>query len=314
MKRCCVIGGTGFIGFHVVNALLNQGRMVRVVGRNESPARQLPSSVEYFPGDFGDTRFLEHVLEGVDEIIDLAYATVPKTSFENPVQDILLNLPPYVNLLELASRRGIQKIVVVSSGGVIYGHADYIPIDEKHALNPISPYGITKLAIEKYAFMFQVTHGLPVVCVRPGNAYGELQLPFAGQGFIATAIASILSGRELVLYGQSGTIRDYIHVEDVASGIVAALLHGKSGDVYNVGSGVGRSNRDVLDALLPYAQAENLTINISSQPLRTFDVPVNVLNSLKLQSDTNWLATIPFEEGIKRVWNWFLASGRVVSR
>ena len=95
MKCCCVIGGTGFIGSFVVRALLKEERKVLVVGRNEFPSRPLPDKVEYIPGDFGDKYFLRGILRGVDEIIDLAYSTVPKTSYDNPVQDILENLPTW---------------------------------------------------------------------------------------------------------------------------------------------------------------------------------------------------------------------------
>lgn len=305
MKCCCVIGGTGFIGSFVVRALLKEGRKVIVVGRNELPTRPLPDNVEYNPGDFGDKYFLRGILRGVDEIIDLAYATVPKTIYENPVQDILENLPPAVNFLEVASNFTLDKVVLISSGGAIYGLTDKVPIDERHETNPISPYGITKLSVEKYARMFHATHDVPVVCVRPGNAYGETQKPFVGQGFIATAIASILAGQELCLLGESGTIRDYIHVEDIAYGIVAALLHGQPGDVYNIGSGEGRSNRDILDALQPLARAEGLEIELSTLPLRKFDVPINVLDSSKLRRNTGWEAQVPFSDGIKRTWNWF---------
>ena len=305
MKCCCVIGGTGFIGSFVVKALLREGRRVVVVARSASPTRPLPTGVKYVPGDFGDKYFLRGILRGVDEIIDLAYATVPKTSYDNPVQDIMENLPPLVNLLDVASAFPLEKILLVSSGGVIYGHVNKTPIDEEHATNPISPYGITKLAVEKYARMFHLTHGLPIVCVRPGNAYGETQKPFSGQGFVATAIASILNGRELNLYGAIGTIRDYIHVEDIARGIVAALLKGRSGDVYNIGSGVGQSNLDILNALQPLAKTEDLDIKLNTLPLRKFDVPVNVLDSAKLSKESGWRAQIPFDEGIRRTWDWF---------
>jgi UDP-glucose 4-epimerase len=305
MKCCCVIGGTGFIGSFVVNILLREERKVIVVGRSELPTRPLPGNVDYIPGDFGDKSFLRDTLRGVDEIIDLAYATVPKTSYDNPVYDILANLPNAVNLLEVASENATDKIVLVSSGGVIYGPTDKVPINEEHPTNPISPYGITKLAVEKYAKMFHITHALPVVCVRPGNAYGETQKPFSGQGFIATAIASILSGNVLNLYGESGTIRDYVYVEDIAHGIVAALINGQPGDIYNIGSGNGRSNKEILDALRPLAQAEGHEIKLNTLPLRKFDVPINVLDSTKLRHCTGWTMKISFNEGIKKTWDWF---------
>ena len=220
------------------------------------------------------------------------------------------NLPPAVNFLEVASTFNLDKVVLVSSGGVIYGPTEKVPIDEMHATNPISPYGITKLAVEKYARMFHVIHDLPVVCVRPGNAYGETQKPFVGQGFIATAIASILAEQGLRIYGESGTIRDYIHVEDIAGGIVGALLHGHPGDVYNIGTGEGRSNRDILDALQPLAWAEGLEIRTTTLPARKFDVPINVLDSSKLRRIAGWETQILFNEGIQRTWKWFISNSK----
>jgi len=305
MRRCCIIGGAGFIGSFVVRSLLDNGRNVIVVGRKEFPTRSLPDDVEYVSGDFGDTSLLHEILQKVDEVIDLAYATVPKTSYENPVQDILENLPPVVHLLDIASQYSLKKILLVSSGGVIYGHTDKTPIDEDQATNPISPYGITKLAVEKYARMFHVTRDLPIVCVRPGNAYGETQKPFSGQGFIATAIASILKESTLELYGEVGTIRDYIHVQDVAEGILAALSNGRPGSVYNIGSGEGRSNRDVLNALCPLAKSQGLEIIVNTRSIRKFDVPVNVLDYSKLNRETGWKAKISFKEGLQRTWDWF---------
>jgi UDP-glucose 4-epimerase len=305
MKCCCVIGGTGFIGSFVVRALLKEGRNIIVVARNATPTRPLPDGVRYIPGDFGDKYFLRGILRGVDEVINLAYATVPKTSYDNPVQDILENLPPLVNLLDVASAFPLNKVLLVSSGGVIYGSTNKIPITEEQATNPISPYGITKLAVEKYARMFHATHGLPIVCVRPGNAYGESQKPFSGQGFVATAIVSILRGMALTLYGETGTIRDYIHAEDVAAGIVAVLFKGRPGDVYNIGSGDGRNNRDILNALQPLVKAEGFEMKLNVLPLRKFDVPINVLDISKLYQETGWKPQIPFDEGIRRTWEWF---------
>lgn len=305
MSHCCIIGGTGFIGSHVVDILLSQGKQLTVLGRNPQPTRPLPAEVRYFSGDYGDSNFLLKTLDGVDEIIDLAYGTVPKTSFDDPVQDILSNLPSVVKLFEVACDLSIKKLLIISSGGTVYGNALNLPITEDHPTNPISPYGITKLTLEKYSMMYRHFKNLPVVCVRPANAFGERQKPFAGQGFIATAIAHILKQQEVTLFGETGTIRDYIHVSDVANGIVAALDYGIPGSFYNIGSGVGRSNRDVLDALLPLAESSGLKLKIKILPPRHFDVPVNVLDCTKLRKETGWKAVVPFEVAIVKTWNWF---------
>lgn len=308
MKRVCVIGGTGFIGHHLINLLTGHDREITVIGRNLLPTRDLPADVRYCSGDYGDIYFIRGILQGMDEVIVLAHSTVPKTSFEDPVNDILTNLPAAVNLFEVSACFGIKKLVFVSSGGTIYGKTSMLPIEENHPQNPISPYGITKLAIEKYALMFGELANLHFVCVRPANAYGEGQKPFSGQGFVATAMASILDEREVILFGETGTIRDYIYVTDVASGIVAALENGVTGSFYNIASGVGRSNRDILDAIIPLAQLAGITPKIKVLPLRKYDVPANVLNPGKLISETSWKSIVPFEMGIQKAWNSLLKS------
>ena len=305
MTHCCIIGGTGFIGSHLVRLLHDGERRLTVIGRNSQPTRKLPEGVRYVAGDYGDTHFIKGVLHDVDEVVTLAYTTVPQTSFEDPVQDILDNLPSAVKLFETAVSIGIKKLVFVSSGGTVYGKPLYLPLSEKHPTNPISPYGITKLAIEKYALMFHEIRQLPVVCVRPANAYGEGQMPFTGQGFIATAMAAVLRGEEIVLYGENGTIRDYVHVKDVAAGIVALLEKGRDGECYNIGSGVGMSNRDVLHYIVPLAQEAGLEVRIRLAPLRGFDVPANVLDCGKIKNETGWSETVTIDSGIRQTWEWF---------
>ncbi|TKB92681.1 MAG: NAD-dependent epimerase/dehydratase family protein [Nitrospira sp.] len=304
MNHCCLIGGGGFIGVHVAHALLSQGMTITVLDARPAPIH-LSKAVGYVVGDYGDKETLKRTLIDVDTVINLSYASVPSTSIEDPIQDILCNLPAAVRLFETASDYAIRKIVVISSGGTVYGPAQGLPLTEDHATNPISPYGVTKLAIEKYGHMFHRLKELPVVTVRPANAFGERQNPFVGQGFIATAIAAILSRKGVTLYGPHGTIRDYVHVEDVAGGIVAALEYGQAGTIYNIGSGKGRSNKEVLDEIRPYAESLGLPLQIETLPARRFDVEANVLDSTKLHDDTGWNIRITFREGIKRTWDWF---------
>ena len=305
MIPCCVIGGTGFIGSHLVELLIANKRQVTVIGRSASPTRDLPEGVCYIAGDYGDKNFLANALQGMKEVIDLAYSTVPQTSFENPINDITSNLPAAVNLFEVASSMDLKKLIVVSSGGVIYGDPHYLPINESHPTNPISPYGITKLAVEKYAFMFHRIRSLPVICVRPSNAFGGRQQPFVGQGFIATAIASILKRKEIAVYGEQGTIRDYIYVTDITEGIFSLLEKGMPGTCYNIGTGIGKSNKDVLDTLIPIAKDFSLKTKTKYLSPRGYDVPVNILDSMKLTNETGWKAEVSFEEGMEKTWKWF---------
>ncbi|MDJ1482166.1 NAD-dependent epimerase/dehydratase family protein [Cytophagaceae bacterium YF14B1] len=304
MKHCCIIGGTGFIGRHLVDVLLKSGRKITVIGRAAQPVESLPESVQYIQNRVNDEEWLTNVLEEVDEIVDLAYSTTPQTSFVNPVNDILSNLPGTVQLFAIASKLSIRKFIWVSSGGTVYGNVDQTPITENFLTNPVSPYGITKLAIEKYARMYFELAGLPIVCVRPANAYGEGQQPFRGQGFVATAIATILNRQSISIFGEDGTIRDYIHVADIALAIEAALDRGISGEVYNIGTGIGKTNRQVIDTIRKYAN--DIPIEINTLPARKFDVASNILDYSKLHHQTGWKPEVSFEKGIERTWEWFV--------
>lgn len=308
--KCCVIGGAGFIGAHVTRLLAASGREVVVLGRRTKPDTALPSGVAYVSGDYANRAVLQVILKGTSEVIDLAYSTVPQTSFADPIFDIVSNLPASVGLLQEAVAAGVRKVVLVSSGGTVYGVADSLPIREDHRTDPISPYGITKLTIEKYAWMFQFVAGLPVVVARPGNAYGEEQRALSGQGFVSTAVHSIIQGREIGLFGAEGTIRDYIHVADIASGIVAVLEHGAPGSAYNIGSGIGRSNLDALRTIEPLASRSGFKVQTKVLPARRFDVPANVLDSRKLETASGWRPRVSFEDGIGRVWDTALAGYR----
>lgn len=306
MKQCCVIGGCGFIGRHLIELLQESGRDVVVIDRLPPAAANLKKTTRYLCNRVSDKAFLAKALRNADEVVDLAYATVPKTSFDNPITDITSNLPFGVDLFQAVSSSRMRKLVILSSGGTVYGEALKSPIRETHATNPISPYGITKLAVEKYALMFHHLNDLPVVILRPGNAYGEGQKAFSGQGFIATAMASFIQGKPVTIFGRNGTIRDYIHVNDIVSGVVAALDKGRAGSCYNLGTGKGRSNRQVLNAIIPLARRAGLLPKILTEPRRKFDVSCNILNSSRMQQETGWKHAVLFDEGISRMWDWCL--------
>lgn len=298
-----VIGGAGYIGTHLLPLLLATGRRVAVLGRSEQPAHAMPDGVAYIAGDFGRRELISGLLDRYQEVIHLAYATVPNTSFENPLADLQQNLPPSVQLFsEVAARAG--KLLLVSSGGVVYGEAKTLPIREDHPTKPISPYGVTKLTLENYAYLYAVTHGLKFVCVRPSNAYGVGQRPFSGQGFISTAMASAMRGIPIKIFGQGKAVRDYVYVSDLAAGIVCALESGHLSETYNLGSGVGRSHTEIVSAISPLIEEMGHKICVDYLPERVFDVKANVINSNKLKDHTGWLPQVEFVDGLRHTLEW----------
>jgi UDP-glucose 4-epimerase len=300
---CCVIGGAGFIGAALVSLLCQEGRDVRVIGRSASPQRMLPLSARYISCDVNQRAALREALEGATEIVDLAYATVPKTSFADPMFDLTANLPPALVLMEEAMLLPqLKRFVFVSSGGTVYGEQAKLPITEDAPTMPISPYGITKLAIERYALMFHRLRGLPAIVVRPANAYGVGQKAGTGQGFLATAIAQILKGRPVTVFGDRGTVRDYIEVGDIAAGIHAALFRGEPGSIYNIGTGTGLDNVGILEMLRPLALQDGLSVTVEHAPARHFDVLANILDSGRLQVGCGWRPRVAFSQGLASLW------------
>ncbi len=302
-SRTLVIGGAGYIGAYLIPGLLATDRKVTVLGRKSIPLQELPEGAAYVSGDFSNLGLISELLDRHDEVIHLAYATVPNTSFENPLADMLQNLPSTVQLFTEAAIRNI-KLVLVSSGGTIYGDATKLPIREDHPTKPISPYGVTKLTLESYAHLYRKTHGLKCICVRPSNAFGAGQRPFVGQGFISTAMASALSGQSIRIFGLRGTVRDYIYVSDLAAAIVHALEYGHVSETYNIGSGTGLSNMDVIEAMTPLINEIGFDLHIDHLPERIFDVKANVLDSTKLCDHTGWQPRIGFHEGLLLTREW----------
>ena len=303
VKNCLLIGGAGFIGTHLSLALLDSGWNVTVLSRSRiDESRQIKGCI-YVSGDFADPIILEYLLDANELIIHLAYATVPNTSFDNPVSDLQQNLPPTVQLFHEVAKRS-KRLIYVSSGGTVYGEPSSLPISEAHVTNPISPYGLTKLTLEKYANFYRVAHGLKVICIRPSNPYGPGQRPFTGQGFVSYAIGSILKGQSVKVFGKHGTVRDYIYIDDLVAGIIEVVLTGHEGETYNIGSSVGMTNLQILNRLSPLIEILGRSVTIEHLPERVFDVTANVLDCQKLIGHSDWVVKTSLQEGLSKTVTW----------
>jgi len=299
-KSCLVVGGGGFIGAHLVQGLVYASYDVTSLDRTMPDILKKMEGVEYIEGSYADTVLLEGLLARHDSVVHLAYATQPNTSFDNPFLDLSENVPPTIHLFELAAKHGV-RVLFISSGGTVYGESMCDLIIEEHPTSPISPYGVTKLTLEKYAHLYAVTRGLDVVVVRPSNPYGEGQKPFAGQGFVSTAMALALQRKPITIFGENGTVRDYLYISDLVSAMLVALEKGESAKVYNIGSSVGRSNLDVVEMIGSYIPENE--VSIVYQESRKFDVYLNVLECSKLR-ELGWKPQVSFAMGVERMLGW----------
>jgi UDP-glucose 4-epimerase len=299
---CFVVGGAGFIGRALVRQLVRGGREVTVLGRSPERAVSLPRGARYIPCDTRDPAALPRVLAGATELVDLTYALAARATFSDPLAELLANVPVSLALMQAGLDLDVRRYVYVSSGGTVYGEQATLPITEEAVPVPVSPYGITKLTIERYALLQHHHRRLPAVLLRPGNAYGPEQKAFTGQGFVATAVGSVLARKPITVFGGRGTVRDYIHVDDVAAAIAAALDHGVPGSVYNVGTGIGLDNMDILDLIRHEAARDGFEVECTHAPARPADVSANVLDASALQRVSGWRPRIACADGIRAVW------------
>lgn len=187
----------------------------------------------------------------------------------------------------------------------MYGIPETNPIRETHPTNPISFHGVEKLTVEKYLAVLR-RHGLNSVVVRPANVYGTYQDPWGRLGFIAVALGRILCGEEVVVWGDGTVVRDYTHVDDVCRALLHVGLHSTAQHVYNVGSGIGVSIRDLLDAITSVTARR---VHVTYHPKRSVDVPTNILAIDRLARESGWAPSISLMEGMQTTWDWVQAIG-----
>ena len=296
--RSLVLGGGGFLGGHLVEALQNAGSSVRVFDRapRRSTAAHIATNTEWFEGDLGNRGDVAAALGGCDVAFHLVATTLPRTSNEDPVHDLESNLLPTVRFLDLALEHGVKKVVFASSGGTVYGAPLVVPVPETHPTKPLCSYGIHKLAIEQYLHLYHVLHGLAYCVLRLANPFGERQRSDASQGAVAVFLDLALRGEEVTVWGDGSAVRDYIYVGDVARAFCLAAGYDAPAGVFNIGSGQGHSVNELLGAI-----GDLLGRPVPRRYVRgrAFDVPVNVLDTTLAERTLGWTPRTSFRAGLE---------------
>jgi len=308
--KCLVLGGGGFIGSHICDQLVAAGHEVRIfekVGLSKNNIHHLGNRVEWMEGDFLNPDCLRNAVNGTEIIFHLISSTLPKDSNDNPVYDITSNIIPTLHMLEAARVAGVRKVILSSSGGTVYGIPRKIPITEEHPTEPICSYGIHKLMIEKYLFLYNKLYGLDYAIMRISNPYGERQRQTGGQGVIPIFLHKILHDEPIEIWGDGSVVRDYLHISDVARAAVMLMDAQLSHKILNIGSGTGRSLNALLEEI---AKVAGLIPNVRYTPCRAFDVPANVLDITLAKDTLGWTPQVNLADGLRRTMEYLRNIGR----
>jgi UDP-glucose 4-epimerase len=298
-----VTGGAGFIGSHVVDALLAEGKRVVVVDDLSTGTRErVASEATLEVIDITDAMSLDRVVDAArpTAILHLAAQSSVTVSVTDPSRDCQVNVLGTLNVLEAAKRHG-APVVFASTGGALYGDHAPMPTPEDVRPAPISPYGASKWAGEAYVLTWAEADDLPHTVCRLGNVYGPRQSPHGEAGVVAIFSHHLWRREPPTLYGFGRPTRDYVHVDDVARAVVAAV--GKPG-VFNIATGVKTDVRQIFDAL---QSAAGTSLDPRLAPLRPRELQESCMDPSSARRDFGWRAETDLEEGLKLTYDALVA-------
>ncbi len=296
-------GGAGFIGSHLAHALLTAGHRVIVIddlstGREEN----LPEGAEFHELDIRSDEAATLVREsGASVICHQAAQMDVRASVRDPRFDAEVNLIGLLNLLEAGRKGGaLTQVLFASSGGTVYGDQVQYPADEEDPTRPLCPYGVAKLASERYLYFYHREYGLDVTCLRYANVYGPRQNPHGEAGVVAIFSEKLLAGEQPTIFGDGEQTRDYVHVQDVVAANVAAL--GRPGWLtFNVGTGVETSVNALFEILRRHAGGPVA----KSGPARAGEQSRSSISPARLQRDLGVTIATTLDQGLAETVGWF---------
>jgi UDP-glucose 4-epimerase len=300
-KTVCITGGAGFIGSHLTEAFLAEGHRVAVIDDLSSGKRcQVPAAAELHPLDIRSREAAE-VVADAEVLVHQAAQIDVRSSVADPVADAGVNVVGSLNLFEAARRGRVSQVLFASTGGAIYGDQETYPADEDHPTRPVSPYGVAKLAVERYLYFYHQAYGLDVACLRYANVYGERQNPHGEAGVVAIFLDRLLAGETPTIHGDGLQTRDYVHVSDVVRANLAAV--GKRGFLtYNVGTGVETS---VVELYRELARASGADVEPRFGPGKPGEQRRSSIDSRRLRDELGVPEPLPLAAGFDRTASWF---------
>lgn len=311
-KKILVTGSDGFIGSHLTEMLLKEGCRVKAFVHYNSfnswgwldtfPKKEL-DEIEVFTGDVRDPNGVKKAVKDIDMVFHLAALIGIPFSYHSPDSYVDTNIKGILNILQASRDFDIERVIVTSTSEV-YGTARYVPIDEKHPLQPQSPYSATKIGADAIADSFYRTFRLPVIIARPFNTYGPRQ---SARAVIPTVITQILNGLKKIRLGSLHPIRDLNYVSDICKGFICLAKCDKAlGKVVNIGSGCGISVSELAKLIIELtgSDAKIISEDIRKRPDKS-EVERLVCDNSLIKKLTDWKPEVPLEKGLVKTIEWF---------
>ena len=303
--KVLITGGAGFIGSHLAEQLRSAGdEPVALDNLSFGRRENLPPDVKLIEADVLDEELFRIVADGrFDAIVHLAGQTMVNASLADPIFDARQNILGTLQVLEAARRGGVRRIVFASTAAS-YGDVpeSELPILETRSLVPLSFYGLSKVAAERYLAMYRATFGLDYVVLRFANVYGERQGEGGEGGVISIFARAIAEGEDIAVFGDGGQTRDFVYAGDIAAGIRAALLTASPNTAYNLSTAAQTSLREIINIL---SHVAGRTIVPHYGPARAGDIYKSALANGRARQGLNWEPKVTLEEGMRRTYAYF---------
>ncbi len=303
MAKILVTGGAGFIGSNMVDRFISLGHKVVIIDNLSTGFKEnVNPKARFYKIDINSKKIEQVFKDEKPEILCHHAAQIDvRKSVADPIFDAKVNIEGTLNLLNNCVRYKTKKVIFASTGGALYGEQDYFPADEKHPERPLSPYGIAKLAIEKYLYFFRESYGLNYVSLRYANVYGPRQNPWGEAGVVAIFTQRLLSGEEAIINGDGKQTRDYVYVKDIVDANLLALNYPES-DFFNIGTGIETDVNTIFRLLKKKIGSKQKELH---GPKKPGEQKRSVLDSSKAKKILGWSPKYRFEEGIEETVKYY---------
>ncbi len=301
--KILITGGAGFIGSHIADNFIGQGHKVIILDNLSMGRREnLNPKAKFYLMDIRSQEVKKVFEQEKFEVVCHQAAQMDvRKSVEDPLFDAEVNIKGSLNLLENCVKFKVNKFLFASTGGAVYGEQQEFPCDESHPLKPVSPYGITKLTMEKYLLYYSVQFGLKYTILRYSNVYGPRQNPEGEAGVVAIFTNKLIRGEQPIINGDGTQTRDYVYVSDVVQANLKALIHNKN-DIYNIGTGIETNVNNIFHTLNNHIGSK---IQEKHGPAKPGEQQRSVISYKKAEKLLPWKPEINLDRGLQMTVEFF---------